>query len=179
MSTQLKNPVTQADHSLGPDKAPVHLVEYGDFQCPHCRAAFPIVKRLQKALGANLKFTFRDFPLSEVHPDALNAAKAAEAAGLQGKFWEMHDLIFENQENIDPESLEGYAKKLGLDFKLWAKAMADSAIEERVEKDFEGGVRSGVNGTPTFFVNGFRYDGDWTYGPFLKVLEKVVEMERK
>jgi len=179
MSTQLKNPVSKADHSLGPDKAPVLLVEYGDFQCPHCRAAFPIVKRLQKALGDNLKFTFRNFPLSEVHPDALNAAKAAEAAGLQGKFWGMHDLIYENQENIDLESLRGYAQKLGLDLKLWKKAMEDSAIEERVEKDFEGGVRSGVNGTPTFFINGFRYDGDWAYGPLLKVLEKVVEMEGK
>jgi protein-disulfide isomerase len=179
VSTQLKNPVSKTDHSSGPDKAPAVLVEYGDFQCPHCRAAFPIVKRLQKALGANLKFVFRNFPLSEVHPDALNAAKAAEAASLQEKFWEMHDLIYENQENLDAPSLLGFAEKLKLDLKLWKKAVADPAIQVRVEKDFEGGVRSGVNGTPSFFVNGFRYDGDWDYGTLLKVLEKVVEMESK
>ena len=179
MSSQLKNPVSKTDHSSGPDKAPAVLVEYGDFQCPHCRAAFPIVKRLQKALSANLKFVFRNFPLAEVHPDALNAAKAAEAASLQGKFWEMHDLIYENQENLDEASLLGFAEKLKLDLKLWKKAMADPAIEERVEKDFEGGVRSGGNGTPSFFVNGFRYDGDWAYGTLLQVLEKVVEMEAK
>ena len=179
MSTQLKIAVSKADHSLGPDKAPALLVESGDFQCPHCRAAFPIVKKLQKALGDNLRFVFRNFPLAEVHPDATRAAQFAEAAGLQGKFWEMHDIIFENQENIDEDSLLGYAQKLGLDMKALKHALDDPKTAEKVEKDFEGGVRSGVNGTPTFFINGFRYDGDWSYPNLVKVLEKVVEMEGK
>ncbi len=170
MSTaaHLKIPVSKEDHAEGPEDAPLVLVEYGDYQCPHCGRAYPIVKRLQKALHGKLKFVFRNFPLSEMHPDALNAAKVAEASALQGKFWEMHDLLYENQGALDVESLGDYAGKLGL------KAVVDSGIEERIETDFEGGVRSGVNGTPTFFVNGARYDGDWSYGPFLKALQSVL-----
>ena len=173
-SPKLKIPVSKEDHSEGPDKAPLVLVEYGDYQCPHCGRAYPMVKRLQKALEGKLRFVFRNFPLSEVHPDALNAAKVAEAAAFQGKFWEMHDALFENQENLDVESLERYAEKLKLDVEALNKAVGDSAVEDRVSTDFEGGVRSGVNGTPTFFVNGFRYDGDWSYGPFLNALKAVL-----
>lgn len=176
MSTTLKIPVSSQDHSEGPDKAPLVLVEYGDYQCPHCRMAFPVVKRLQKALGKDLKFVFRNFPISEIHPDALNAAKVAEAAALQGKFWEMHDAIYENQEDLSVQALGNYAEKLGLDMTALNKAVGDKKLENRIEKDFEGGVRSGVNGTPSFFINGFRYDGDWSYGPFVKVLQKAVEL---
>jgi protein-disulfide isomerase len=173
-SSQLKIPVSKEDHFQGPDKAPLVLVEYGDYQCPHCGRAYPIVKRLQKALQDKLKFVFRNFPLSEMHPDALNAAKVAEAAAPQGKFWEMHDMLYENQGALDVESLEDYAAKLGLKAEALEKAVADPGMEDRIEKDFEGGVRSGVNGTPTFFVNGVRYDGDWNYGPFLSALKEIL-----
>ncbi len=171
---KLKIAVSEKDHSQGPDNAPLTLVEYGDYQCPHCGRAYPVVKRLQKALGKKLKFVFRNFPLSELHPDALNAAKIAEAAALQGKFWEMHDALFENQGNLDEESLGQYAGELGLDTEKLNEDWQQPEIEERVSVDFEGGVRSGVNGTPTFFVNGIRYDGDWSYGPFLTALEELL-----
>ncbi len=174
MSAKLKIAVTAKDHSEGPDKASVVLVEYGDYQCPHCGHAFPIVKRLQKALGKDLKFVFRNFPLSEAHPDAVNAAKVAEAAALQGKFWEMHDALFENQSRLDVESLSLYASKLKLDMAALNEAVADSKVEARVSSDFEGGVISGVNGTPTFFINGTRYDGDWEYSPFLAALKETI-----
>jgi protein-disulfide isomerase len=171
---KLKIAVSEKDHSEGPHNALLTLVEYGDYQCPHCGRAYPIVKRLQKTLGKKLKFVFRNFPLSEIHPDALNAAKVAEAAALQGKFWEMHDALFENQENLDEESLARYGSDLGLDLEKLNEDWAGPEIEERLSVEFEGGVRSGVNGTPTFFVNGVRYDGDWSYGPFLAALEALL-----
>jgi protein-disulfide isomerase len=174
-SPQLKIPVSKDDHFQGPDKAPLVLVEYGDYQCPHCGHAYPIVKRLQKELGAKLKFVFRNFPLAEAHPDAVNAAKVAEAAALQNKFWEMHDILFEKQNNLSVENLGDYAAELGLNVEDLNEAVGRAAIENRVESDFEGGVRSGVNGTPTFFVNGARYDGDWEYAPFLRALKEVLE----
>jgi protein-disulfide isomerase len=170
-ASRLKIPVSSEDHSQGPDSAPLVLVEYGDYQCPYCGRAFPIVKRLQAALGDKLKFIFRNFPLSEMHPDALNAAKAAEGAALQNKFWEMHDKLYENQEALDLASLVQYAGELGLDGDAFEAASAGPAVETRISNDFEGGVHSGVNGTPSFFLNGVRYDGDWSYGPFLKALK--------
>jgi protein-disulfide isomerase len=173
-SPKLKIPVSIEDHSQGPDNAPLVLVEYGDYQCPDCGLAFPMVKRLQKALGDKLKFVFRNFPLSEVHPNALNAAKVAEAAAIQGKFWEMHDLLFEKQANLDRKSLGDYAGQLGLNVEARNEAGGKASVEKRVETDFEGGVRSGVNGTPTFFVNGIRYDGDWEFGPFLSALKEML-----
>lgn len=171
---KLKIQVSQEDHAEGPQDAPLVLVEYGDYQCPHCKRAFPVVKRLQKALGDRLKFVFRNFPLSTMHPDAMNAAKVAEAAALQGKFSEMHDMLYENQLALDVKSLEKYAAKLGLKAGTVEMALADTEIEARIEKDFDGGVRSGVNGTPTFFVNGIRYDEDWDYVPFLSALKATL-----
>jgi protein-disulfide isomerase len=173
-AVKLKIAISEKDHSQGPDNAPLTLVEYGDYQCPHCGRAYPIVKRLQKALGKKMKLVFRNFPLSEIHEDALNAAKIAEAAALQGKFWEMHDALFENQENLDEESLIRYGNELGLNAEKLDEDSAQPEIEERISVEFEGGVRSGVNGTPTFFVNGVRYDGDWSYGPFLTALEELL-----
>ena len=173
-SPKLKIPVSKEDHSQGPEKAPLVLVKYGDYQCPYCGQAYPIVKRLQKALGENLKFVFRNFPLSEMHPDALNAARVAEATAMQGKFWEMHDLLYENQDQLDVESLDRYAESLELDVRELNKAAGGASVEQRIEADFEGGVHSGVNGTPTFFVNGVRYDGDWQYGPFLGALKEIL-----
>jgi protein-disulfide isomerase len=130
----------------------VTLVEYGDFECPHCGAAYPIVKAIQEAMGSKLLFAYRHFPLTRIHPHAEHAAEIAEAAGKHGKFWEMHDVLFENQDALEDEQLVGYAEALGVNPE-WG------AAEPRVREDFASGVRSGVNGTPTFFINGFRYDG--------------------
>jgi protein-disulfide isomerase len=164
-----------ADHSQGEDDAPIVLVEYGDYECPYCGQAASIVKRLQAAIGKQLKFVFRNFPLTELHPHALNAAKAAEAAASSGKFWEMHDRLYASQDDLDLDSLRAYAEELGIDADEFERNFADRKTLERIEKDFEGGVRSGVNGTPSFFVNGVRYDGDWTSDEaFVRALEGVV-----
>jgi protein-disulfide isomerase len=162
MSTpQLTPPVSERDHAAGPENAPVILVEYGDYECPYCGMAHPIVKAAQQRLGAELRFVFRNFPLREIHPHAQHAAEAAESAGAQGKFWEMHDTIFEHQDALEDEDLLAYAKSLGLDAKRIAEDLANETYVRRVREDFRSGVRSGVNGTPTFFINGERYNGPW------------------
>jgi protein-disulfide isomerase len=149
----------------------VTLVEYGDFECPHCGAAYLILKKIQKALDNKLRFVFRHFPLTQIHPFAEPAAEAAEAAGSQGKFWEMHDLLFENQQALDPENLVGMAVELDLDIPRFVRELDDGIYGERVREDFMSGVRSGVNGTPTFFINGVRYNGSWETAPLLEALE--------
>ena len=162
MSTgQLTPPVTERDHCEGPDDAPVTLVEYGDYECPYCGMAHPIVKAAQRQLGDQLRFVFRNFPLKETHPHAQHAAEAAEAAGAQGKFWEMHDAIFEHQDALEDEDLVAYAEALGLDGQRIAGDLANKTYAKRVREDFRSGVKSGVNGTPTFFINGERYNGPW------------------
>ena len=159
--TQLNPAVSSKDHIQGNSTARIELVEYGDYQCPHCGRAYPIIKNLQRSLGGDLKFVFRNFPLSEMHPDAFNAAAATEAAGLQNKFWEMHDIIFEHQQRLDMKSLIGYAKTIGLDIGRFKNDISENMIKDKVEQDFESGVRNGVNGTPSFFINGKKYNGDW------------------
>jgi protein-disulfide isomerase len=159
--SQLTPPVSERDHAAGPDDAPVTLVEYGDYECPYCGMAHPIVKRAQQDLGKQLRFVFRNFPLAESHPRARVAAEAAEAAGAQGKFWGMHDMLFEHQDALEAEDLMGYAKSLGLDVPKFARDLEAGTYTKRVRDDFRNGVRSGVNGTPTFFVNGNRYEGSW------------------
>jgi protein-disulfide isomerase len=149
------------DHGAGPDGAPVTLVEYADFECPYCRMAHPIVQAAQRELGDRLRVVFRYFPLGEIHPHARHAAEAAEAAAGQGKFWEMHDLLFRHQEALEDADLLRYAAQLELDVERFAAEMRAGTHARRVSEDFRGGVRSGVNGTPTFFVNGERYDGSW------------------
>ena len=153
--------VSDSDHATGPDDAPVTLVEYGDYECPYCGMAYPIVNRAQQDLGNRLRFVFRNFPLAESHPHARLAAQAAEAAAAQGKFWEMHDMLFEHQDALEPEDLIGYAKSLGVDVAKFAHDLEAGTYAKRVRDDFRNGVRSGVNGTPTFFVNGSRYEGSW------------------
>jgi len=160
-SAQLMVPVTERDHSLGPANAPVTLVEYGDFECPHCRRAQPIMHGVRRYMGDNLRFVFRHFPLAEAHPHARHAAEVAEAAGAQGKFWEMHDILFQNQDALGDEDLIMYAARIGVDFQLAYQELAAGTYTKRVRDDFRGGVRSGVNGTPTFFINGSRFDGNW------------------
>jgi protein-disulfide isomerase len=148
------------DHIQGDAKALLTLVEYGDYQCPFCGAAYPEVKKVQKELGAKLRFVFRNFPLINVHEFAMDAAETAEAAAAQGKFWEMHDFLYEHQRTLgDPSVALGYAKKLGLNTQKFEREISQHVYQKRIKDDFMGGVRSGVNGTPTFYVNGVRHDG--------------------
>ena len=159
---KLEIPVTpERDHVEGAVGAALTLVEYGDYQCPFCGAAYPEVKKVQKELGSELRFVFRNFPLTNMHEHAMNAAETAEAASAQGKFWPMHDFLYEHQATLGDTSVAlGYAKKLGLDTQRFEREIAQHMYQKRVKDDFMGGVRSGVNGTPTFYVNGVRHDGD-------------------
>jgi len=154
-------PVGARDHIRGPSNAPVTLVEYGDYQCPYCGLANPIVDEIRRELGDGLRFVFRNFPLTEVHPHAEHAAEIAEAAGAHHKFWEMHDLLYAHQDALDDRSLAEYAASLGVAAAEIKRALAQHAYSDRVREDFMSGVRSGVNGTPTFFINGVRHDGSY------------------
>ncbi|MCW2587118.1 MAG: oxidoreductase [Frankiales bacterium] len=153
-------PDPRRDHMQGSPTAPVQLVEYGDFQCPFCARAHPVVKAVQQAMGDEMAFTFRHFPLVQVHPMAEPAAEAAEAAGAQGRFWPMHDQLFTHQPELSPRTLLVCATAAGIeDLDRFAAELADRRYAVRVLDDFESGVRSGVQGTPTFFVNGLRHEG--------------------
>jgi len=163
-------PVTKSDHSAGGAAARVTLVEYGDYQCPFCGQAYPLVKAIQRQMGSSLHFVFRNFPLTNAHPFAEAAAEAAEAAASQGRFWEMHDLLYENQASLGPELLVEAASSLKLDAKLFMRDLEERKYKERVRRDFMGGVRSGVNGTPGFFVNDVRFDGSWASGELAETL---------
>jgi len=173
--SRLTPPVSDSDHQSGPDDARVTLVEYGDYECPHCGRAYPIVREVQRRMSRRLLFVFRNFPLSEMHPHAEHAAEAAEAAATQGKFWEMHDWLYEHQQTLEDTDLVRAAKGLGLDASRVERELATAAHAKRVRQDFRSGVRSGVNGTPTFFINGVRYDGSWDLETLLQVLEEVGE----
>lgn len=178
MST-LKPAVSSADHHQGSVNAAFTLVEYGDYECPHCRRAHPLIKRLLKERGEDLNFVFRNFPLSEIHPHAQMSAIVAEAAGKQGKFWEMHDLIFENQDKLGAKFLMTLAEKLDLDLEKFAADSTSTEVATKVEKDFESGIRSGVNGTPTFFLNGSRVlTYDETYESLLDAILLESEMKQ-
>lgn len=154
-------PVNALDHILSVPNATIELVEYGDFQCPYCREAFFVVKELQKRFTNQLRFVFRNFPLSEAHEYAMDAALAAEAAAKQNRFWEMHDAIYNRQAELNESLLLTLAKELGMELPQFTEDMEAPKLLSRVEADFESGVRSGVNGTPTFYVNGKRYNGDY------------------
>jgi protein-disulfide isomerase len=156
---QLTQVVGEGDHIRGPRHAAVSLVEYGDFECPYCRAAEPIVAGLIEALGDQISVTFRHFPRRDVHPHAQHAAEVAEAAEAQGKFWEMHDLLLANQDALDDDSLMTYAAALALDVARVSQELDSKTYAPRVAADLESGHRSGVNGTPTFYIDGTRYDG--------------------
>jgi protein-disulfide isomerase len=161
------------DHVQGPGSAPVTLVEYGDYECPYCGAAYPIVKELQARVGDELRFVFRNFPISTSHPHAEQAAEAAEAAAAQGRFWEMHDHLYEHQRRLEDDDLRGYAAELGLDVDRFLAELAQHAYAERVREDFMSGVRSGVNGTPTFYVNGLRHDGSYELESLAAAVERA------
>ena len=161
------------DHVQGRPDAAVTLVEYGDYECPYCGAAYPIVKQIQRQMVDRLRFVFRNFPITTSHPHAEVAAEAAEAAGAQGRFWEMHDRLFENQRHLAASDLRSHAAVFGLDLERFADELARHVYADRVREDFMSGVRSGVNGTPTFFINGMRHDGSFDYETLLDALERA------
>jgi protein-disulfide isomerase len=163
--------VSAHDHIAGSADAALVLVEYGDYQCPYCGQAFPIVREIQRRLKDQLCFVFRNFPLANAHPNAEVAAEAAEAAGAQGRFWEMHDVLYENQAALEPESLIEYGAALGLDVDRFTRELNEHVYAPRVKEDFRSGARSGVNGTPTFFINGERHDGPFDLHSLLNALK--------
>jgi len=170
----LKIPVTSADHFQGPESAELTLTEYGDYECPHCGRAYPIVKRVQKHFGERLRFVFRNFPLREMHPHAEAAAETAEFAGAHGKFWEMHDLLFENQERLGGPLFLELAEKLELPGTALRQALEDEEFKTRVRGDFAGGAHSGVNRTPTFFINGQRHDRPFDFEFLVAAMEAAL-----
>jgi protein-disulfide isomerase len=167
----LRVPVGEQDHIQGSADAKYTLVEYGDYECPHCGHAYPIVKRVQKHFGKKLRFVFRNFPLAEMHPHAESAAESAEFAGAQGKFWEMHDALFENQQQLGGALYLKLAQQIGLSPQDLRAAVEQREYLPRVKADFTGGVRSGVNGTPTFFINGKRHDASFEYEDLVAAIE--------
>lgn len=154
----LKPSVSKTDHIQGKKDADMVIVEYGDYQCPYCGAAYPILKEMMTKYGKEIKFVFRNFPLSEMHQYARPAAIAAEAAALQGKFWEMHDVIYENQRILSEPFLLELVEKLELDPHQFNVDIKKSELAAKVDSDFESGILSGVNGTPSFFVNGRKFN---------------------
>jgi protein-disulfide isomerase len=170
----LKVPVNETDHVQGPEDAPVTLLEYGDYECPHCGRAHPIVKQVQKHFGKRLRFVFRNFPLTQIHPMAEPAAEAAEFAAAHGKFWEMHDGIFENQDELGLPLLFELAESLSLSQDALREALENHEYREKIRSDFAGGVRSGVNGTPTFFINGNRHEASFDYESLVEAIDAAL-----
>jgi protein-disulfide isomerase len=167
-------PVTEdRDHIQGPTEAAVTLVEYGDYECPYCGAAYPIIKEVQSRMGERLRFVFRNFPITTSHPHAEQAAETAEAAATQDKFWQMHDLLYENQRRLRDPDLRDYAERLALDVERFDKELAEHVHAARVREDFMSGVRSGVNGTPTFYINGTRHDDSYDVETMVAALERA------
>ena len=177
-TTTLTPPVGKRDHVQGPSTAAVTLVEYGDYQCPFCGDTYPIVKRLQKHFGDQLRVAFRNFPLSRIHAYAQRAAEAAEAAGAQGKFWEMHDHLFEHQQALDAENLTRAAGLLGLDKVRFNREVAERVYADRVQQDIDSGNQSGVGGTPTIFINGVRNDDDDDFDTLKAKLEEALMLSK-
>jgi protein-disulfide isomerase len=172
-SSKLILPVSERDHIRGPASAPVTLVEYGDYECPYCGLANPIVDEIRRELGDGLRFVFRNFPLSEVHPYSEHAAEIAEAAGMHHKFWDMHDMLYAHQHALDDQHLTEYLARLGVPTSEVSLALTQHAYVGRVREDFMSGVRSGVNGTPTFFINGLRHDGSYEANELLAAIAEA------
>jgi protein-disulfide isomerase len=159
--SELRIPINEHDHVIGPDDAPVTLVEYGDYQCPHCQAAWPQVELVLRRFEQDLRYAYRHFPIATVHPMARPAAEAAEFAGAHGRFWDMHSAIYANGDQLSGATLFSLAQQLGLDVAELRDAFEQGTYAAKVDADFLGGVRSGVNGTPCFFVNGQRHEGGY------------------
>jgi protein-disulfide isomerase len=175
----LTSPVTEdRDHIQGPPDAPLTLVEYGDYECPYCGAAYPIIKEVQARMGDQLRFVFRNFPITTSHPHAEHAAEAAEAASAQSRFWPMHDLLYENQQRLGDQDLHAYAEQLGLDVERFDHELAEHVHAGRVHDDFLSGVHSGVNGTPSFYINGARHDESFDTETLLAALQRATASGR-
>jgi protein-disulfide isomerase len=168
---------TDYDHYHGCPLAPIELIEYGDFQCEHCAEVYPVIKWLEDAFGDQLKFVYRHFPVPTRHPLSLQAAVAAEAAALQGKFWYMHDMIYENQKYLTQSSLSEFAREIDLDMRAFEDCREHRKLFRKVISDFEGGVKSGVDGSPTFFINGMRYDGFGDFENLYSALQNCNQYE--
>lgn len=175
---KLTPPVQSYDHVIGAAHAPVTVVEFGDFECPNCKQAAPAVQLLLEKFAERVRFVFRHFPLVEVHPHALLAAQAAEAASAQGKFWEMHDLLFENQAHLKPQQLHGYAERLGLDMARYTAEMDDEIYLQRVREHMESARQSAVRGTPTFFINGRLHDVSYGLRTLFDAVETAIKHHR-
>jgi protein-disulfide isomerase len=171
--SRLTRPLGDKDHIAGPRDAAVTLVEYGDYECPHCGKAYPIVEAVRRRLGDTLRFAYRHFPLTQIHPHAYQAAQMAEAAGTVQKFWEMHSLLFQNQNALEPEDLIRYAESIGISAPRASEILENNLFDAAVREQFMSGVRSGVNGTPTFFINGIRHDGAWDEESLLLALQQA------
>lgn len=169
-NTQLLLPIHDGDHVHGPSSASFTLVEYGDYECPDCGRLFWIIRDLQKELGDRLRVVYRHYPLSGIHPHAQEAAEAAEASGVQGRFWEMHDLLFENQHELNRKNLIAYAENLNLDVERFRSDLKAKTYDQRVRDDFRRGVQNGVYHTPGLFLNGVRHDGEWDRETLLRLL---------
>jgi protein-disulfide isomerase len=169
----LAEPVTEQDHSLGPRDAPITLVEYGDYECPDCFNAVPVIQEVRKALGDRLRIIFRHYPQSSIHPHASTAAEAAEAAAEQGKFWEMHQALFKHQKELGTLDLSHLALTLGLEIYQFETSRTRDKHLRRIQADFESGQRSGVKGTPTFFINGRKYVGPTTAAEIIAAAERA------
>ena len=174
----LRVPVNSNDHIQGPDNAPMTLLEYGDYECPYCGRTNPVVRRVQRYFGPRLRFAYRHFPLTEIHQHSEAAAETAEYAGAYGRFWEAHDMLFENQDRLGLPLFFAGVRSLGLAEQGLRDALAHGTFADKVRRDFLSGVRSGVNGTPTFFVDGERYDGNWASREFLAHLMALLERAR-
>ena len=173
MTTDLLVPVTAGDHVQGPDTAPVTLIEYADYECPYSGIAYRVIKGVQQELGDQLRFVYRNFPLREIHPHAQHAAEAAEAAASQGRFWEMHDHLFEHQRALDDEYLHQHAATLGLEIETFDRDMAQHRHARKIDRDLRDGVQSGVRATPTFFINGVRHEGSLDRNSLLSMIREA------
>ena len=165
-------PIQPDDHVQGPAEARFTLVEYGDYECPACGTLFQTIRQVHEQYEKEARFVFRHYPLSGIHPEAQQAAEAAEAAGAQERFWEMHELLFQNQNALAIHDLQNYAKRLKLDMERFNSEMKERKYEERVREDFRRGVANGVYGTPGLFINGIRFNGDPTLESILALLNR-------
>jgi protein-disulfide isomerase len=177
--TNLAAPVSEEDHIQGPNTAAVTLVQYGDYECPYTSRSTAAVRELQRQFGDRLRFVFRNFPLTDIHPHAMRAAEAAESAAAQGRFWEMHDYLFAQQQALEDSNLLKYAADLGLDTARFDQDLATHAHMAWIDADVQSGLRSGVQGTPTFFINGQLYNDSWEPDVLGPALERSIEKKRK
>src|ERR687887_2837296 len=166
-----------SDHIRGSANAPLNIVEYGDYECPYTAMAYPIVKEIMRQFGDKLYFVFRNFPLNDIHPHAQAAAEAAEAAAAQDKFWGMHNYLFEHQKVLDDAHLLEYAQKVGLDIHKFKDDMSRHVYSPLIEESLKGGIDSGVEGTPTFFINGSRYEDSFDLKTFSEILQKYLSAQ--